>query len=1022
MDNNKDQIKNNNAKYHCPMYCEGDKTYDKEGECPVCGMFLVEDNKQKVEIKEEDSRKLYYCPNHCNNNLHYKNAGNCPTCARVLFKEDDSYEEPKVEEPVKLYYCPMHCNNDAHYETAGNCPTCGMDLLKEETVNKKEEKKCCDTHSSEKIEDKHIEKEKLYYCPMHCNNDAHYETAGNCPSCGMTLKKEESAGDKKETQIYFCSMLCEGDKKYDVPGNCPVCGMYLIQETSSDEEMSGNEKASDFQNKEETPKMSCCGGEHQHHEHSHKQTTNSNSGQGAYFCPMRCEGDKMYDEPGSCPVCGMHLEKDLTKVTATASQYTCPMHPEVVKDEPGSCPICGMDLVPMQMEENEDDKTYQTLVKKLKVSLLFTVPVFLIAMIIDLVPNNFLLNILSQAGWNWVMFVLSIPVVFYGAFMFFQRAWISIKTWNLNMFTLIGIGAGVAYLFSIFGLIFPEVFPAEFKTASGTVYTYFEAVTVILTLVLIGQVLEARAHSQTNGAIKALLQLVPSDATIVEDGKEKVIPISEIPHRATLRVKPGEKIPVDGEIIEGHAVVDESMISGEPVPVDKNVEDKVVAGTINGTTSFLMKATKVGSETMLSQIIEMVNNASRSKAPIQKLVDRVAKIFVPIVIVVAIITFIIWYFAGPEPAFVYAFVNAIAVLIIACPCALGLATPMSVMVGVGRGAREGVLIKNAEALEKMKKVDTVVVDKTGTITEGKPSVEDIVSVGSHSETELTEWSASLNKASEHPLASAVVKYGKAQDVSFKEITNFEVIPGKGAIAEVDNLKILVGNDKLLKQFNVSLSEKIEDEVKEKQKLGKTISYIVVGDQVEGYIVFVDAIKKSSKEAIHTLIEKGVDVIMLTGDNENTAKAVADQLGLEHYKAGCLPEDKLEEVKRLEAEGKKVAMSGDGINDAPALAQAFVGIAMGTGTDVAIESAEITLVKGDLQGIVKAKVLSETVLKNIHQNLFFAFLYNTLGIPVAAGILFPFFGILLSPMIAAAAMSLSSLSVISNALRLKRAKI
>lgn len=759
---------------------------------------------------------------------------------------------------------------------------------------------------------------------------------------------------------------------------------------------------------------------HKHEKHQPAPASKNEKGTGVFYCPMHCEGEKTYDKAGDCPVCGMALVEEKTAIVST--QFTCPMHPEIVQDDPGSCPICGMDLVPLEQNENEEDIAYQSLLKKFKIATLFTVPIFIIAMS-EMIPNNPLYKILNQNIWNWVQFVLSIPVVFYATWMFFEKAWKSIKTRNLNMFTLIGIGAGIAWVFSVFAMLFPDVFPQQFKTAHGNVFVYFEATTVILTLVLLGQLLEARAHSQTSGAIKELLKLVPATATLLVNGEEKEIAIDKIEKGNLLRVKPGDKIPVDGSVTEGESSVDESMITGEPIPINKKVGDKVSSGTINGTKSFVMQAEKVGSETLLSQIITMVNNASRSKAPMQKLADKISKYFVPIVLVVAVITFIVWAIFGPEPAYVFAFVNAISVLIIACPCALGLATPMSVMVGVGRGAQSGVLIKNAEALEKMNKVDTLIVDKTGTITEGKPSVEKVVSVSNNfSENELLKNIASLNTYSEHPLAEAVVKYGKEQNIETVNVPDFEAIKGKGVVGKINNSIVLLGNDKLLKQYNIEISNELLSQAQTEQKQGKTVSYIAVNKNAVGYVTIFDAIKKTSAQAIKSLQEQGVEVIMLTGDNKNTAKAVADKLNLKHFKAECLPQDKLNEIKELQGKGKIVAMAGDGINDAPALAQSDVGIAMGTGTDVAIESSSITLVKGDLQGIVKAKKLSHKVVNNIKQNLFFAFIYNVLGVPVASGILFPFFGILLSPMIAALAMSFSSVSVIFNALRLRNIKL
>ena len=766
---------------------------------------------------------------------------------------------------------------------------------------------------------------------------------------------------------------------------------------------------------EETVKSCCSTPSHS----DKKETAISHNTKDKYYCPMHCEGEKVYDRAGNCPVCGMDLVK-APELIASKTLYTCPMHPEVIQEGPGSCPICGMDLVPMAPTDSEDQKTYLDLLKKMKIAVLCTVPIFAIAMV-EMMHNNPLLQLMSVEKWNWVQLLLSLPVVFYAGWMFFIRAWKSIITWNLNMFTLIGIGTGVAFLFSLVGMFLPNIFPNEFKTEHGTVLLYFEATTVILTLVLLGQLLEARAHSQTSGAIKALLKLAPTEATLVVDGSDKVISIHDIKKGDLLRVKPGDKIPVDGKITEGESSIDEAMITGEPIPVDKKKEDNVIAGTINGNKSFVMIAEKVGSETLLSQIVQMVNDASRSRAPIQKLADSIAKYFVPIVILISIITFFVWAKFGPEPALVYGFINAIAVLIIACPCALGLATPMSVMVGVGKGAQSGVLIKNAEALENMNKVNVLITDKTGTITEGKPSVEKIVAIHNN-EDKLLQNIASLNQYSEHPLAEAVVNYAKSKNTKLIEVKDFEAIAGKGVVGTVTHKKVALGNKKLMEQVKASISEDLETKIIAEQKLGKTVSYIAVDGVAVGFISITDAIKASSKEAIKELMNQGVEVIMLTGDNVNTAKAVADTLNLTSYKAGCLPEDKLKEIKRLQSEGKIVAMAGDGINDAPALAQADIGIAMGTGTDVAIESAKITLVKGDLQGIVKAKNLSHAVMQNIKQNLFFAFFYNVLGIPIAAGVLYPFFGILLSPMIAALAMSFSSVSVIANALRLRNLKL
>lgn len=758
---------------------------------------------------------------------------------------------------------------------------------------------------------------------------------------------------------------------------------------------------------------------HNHDEHQMETAETSKStgkSTGMFYCPMHCEGDKTYEKHGICPVCGMDLVEQLS--IQKPIQYTCPMHPEILRAEPGACPICGMELIPLKPVSDGDEKTYSGLLYKLKIAITFTLPIFIISMM-EMIPGSPLVRMLSLKYWNWVQLVLSIPVVFYATRMFFERAYRSIISWKLNMFTLIGIGSGVSWLFSIVALLFPNLFPVQFKTEQGTVYVYFEAATVILTLVLLGQVLEARAHSRTSSAIKELLKLAPNNATKVIDGKEQVVSIDTIQKGEVLRVKPGEKIPVDGTIQDGETTIDESMISGEPIPVDKKAGDTVSSGTINGNKSFLMIAEKVGSETLLAKIIEMVNTASRSKAAIQKLADKISGYFVPIVVGASILTFFVWAKYGPEPSYVFAFVNAIAVLIIACPCALGLATPMSVMVGVGKGAQSGVLIKNAESLEGMNSIDVVIIDKTGTLTEGKPSVAKVVSTNSDfTKEDILQKIVSLNSNSEHPLAQATLRYGEENKIEIKHVTNFEAVIGKGVTAMFKGELLALGNEKLMQQVKAEIAPEIFTQVKTVQKSGKTVSYLSQGNAVIGFIVISDKIKASSAEAILKLQKEGLKVIMLTGDNEDTAKAVSETLHLDGYKSQMMPEDKLKEIKRLQSEGKKVAMAGDGINDAPALSQADIGIAMGTGTDVAIESASITLVKGDLNGIAKARSLSNKVMRNIKQNLFFALCYNILGIPIAAGVLYPFFGLLLSPMIAALAMSFSSVSVIGNAIRLR----
>ena len=718
----------------------------------------------------------------------------------------------------------------------------------------------------------------------------------------------------------------------------------------------------------------------------------------------------------------MHLKKlEVTtrSTTIPGTIYTCPMHPEIRSDGPGSCPKCGMDLVPDKgVETSEEEIAYKRMLRKFWIALVLSIPVFIIAMS-DMVPFLHLEKIASKKVWSWIEFLLSTPVVFYSGWIFFKRGWSSIRRWMPNMWTLISIGVGSAYLFSIIALLFPSIFPEQFKDMHGSVHLYFEAAAVILTLVLLGQVLELRAHSKTNSAIKALLNLVPPVARVIRDGQEEEIPLEQVKAGDILRVKPGEKIPVDGIITEGGAVIDESMITGEPMPVDKSKDDKITGGTINGKTVFEMRAEKVGNDTLLARIIEMVNEASRSRAPIQKLADIVAKYFVQIIIAISLITFAIWAIWGPQPALVYAFVNAVSVLIIACPCALGLATPISIMVGTGRGAQMGILVKDARAIEEMNKVDILIIDKTGTITEGKPSLKGYKSLGKLSDEDILMLAASIDTNSEHPLAEAIVKGAKEKKIGLTKVDSFESVTGKGVKALYHGKKIGLGNQRLVEDFKASLDDEKMKMVYDWQLSGQTVMYLIIEHNVEGVIGVTDRIKDTSAGAIKSLQKMGLKIIMLTGDNKVTAKAVAEELHLDGFEADSLPDDKYNKVKELQGQGHIVAMAGDGINDAPALTQANIGIAMGTGTDIAMQSAEITLVKGDLNGIAKARDLSRNVMRNIKQNLFFAFFYNILGVPVAAGILYPVFGILLSPMIAAAAMSFSSVSVIGNALRLKR---
>ena len=740
-----------------------------------------------------------------------------------------------------------------------------------------------------------------------------------------------------------------------------------------------------------------------------------NTSEGVFYCPMFCEAEKTYHRLIDCPVCGMDLVEK--SVLQPDGEYACPSHPEVIQKDPGQCSICESELIFQIPQESSEDKAFKEILKKFNISLFFTIPIFIISMS-EMIPGNPLPKILKPTTWNWLQLLLSLPVVFYTCSSFFIRAWKSVKTWNLNMFTLIGLGTGVAFLFSLTGLFFPSFFPEEFKKTDGSIHLYFESVVVILTLALLGQLMESKAHSRTRGAIKELLNLAPSEATLVSNGEEKKISVRNIKIGDWLRIKPGEKVPVDGTILEGSSNIDESMITGEPVPVEKAKGDKATSGTINGKGSFIMKTDAVGANTLLSRIIQMVDEASRSRSPMQNLADSIAKFFVPTVVSAATLTFFLWSVFGPEPAMVYGLVNAVAVLIIACPCALGLATPMSVMVGMGKGAGSGVLIKNAAALEKMRKVTLLVTDKTGTITEGRPTVNDLYVVDGKEESEIVGLIGSLSQSSEHPLAGAILEFTERKSIQLGEVTEFEVSAGIGASCLMNGKKVSLCNQKLIIEKSIEIPADILSKINLIQSQGKTLSYIVVDDTFYGFISFTDKIKADSISAITDLKKQGVKVVMLTGDNRQAAEYVSGKLGLDDVKAELLPEDKLNYIKEAQKNGEVVAMAGDGINDSPALAMADVGIAMGTGTDIAIESSEITLVKGDLRGILRARKLSYEVVKNIKQNLFFAFIYNTVGVPIAAGALFPFFGILLSPMIAALAMSFSSISVITNSLRLK----
>ena len=740
---------------------------------------------------------------------------------------------------------------------------------------------------------------------------------------------------------------------------------------------------------------------------------------GTYICPM--DPEVREPSPGPCPKCGMALEPLVTGAPAPRTEYTCPMHPEIVQAGPGSCPLCGMALEPRTVSvEEEENPELVDMTRRFWVTTALALPVLLWAMG-EMIPGQPLEQMISRTVGGWLQFILATPVVLWGGWPFFQRGWASLVNRSPNMFTLIAMGTGTAYAYSVLATLAPGIFPDAFRGEGGEVAVYFEAAAVITALVLLGQVLELRARSRTGTALKALLGLAPKTARLVrDDGTEIDIPLEHVHPGDRLRVRPGEKIPVDGVVLEGTSSVDESIVTGEPIPVEKNEGSRVTGGTVNGTGGFQMRAERVGSDTLLAQIVRMVSEAQRSRAPIQRLADAVASYFVPAVISVAVITFLLWGLLGPEPRLAYALVNAVAVLIIACPCALGLATPMSIMVGMGRGATTGVLIKNAEALEILEKVDTLVVDKTGTLTEGKPRLSAIVTAAGRKDSEILQLAAALEKASEHPLAAAIVGAAREKGLELPEAQNFQSLTGKGVTGTVDGRRVALGNRSLLRELGLDPGNLV-GRAEALQQDGQTVVFVAVGEAVGGLVAVGDPIKRSTREAIRLLRAEGVRIVMLTGDSRNTAAAVARKLELveDDVEAEVLPGQKGEVVKRLQSQGRVVAMAGDGINDAPALAQAQVGIAMGTGTDVAMESAGVTLVKGDLRGIARARRLSRATMRNIRQNLFFAFIYNSLGVPLAAGILYPFFGLLLSPMIAAAAMTFSSVSVITNALRLRK---
>lgn len=836
--------------------------------------------------------------------------------------------------------------------------------------------------------------------------ESHQEMAGDHqpkpgrvldPVCGMWVDPEKARGsaEYKGKTYYFCSPRCvekfkAEPERYLAPKPAPS----LVQ-------LGGMASAKPAQVSPHTPVT------------AEPDTAARAQGAVTYVCPM--DPEVRESKPGPCPACGMALEPE-------AIEYTCPMHPEIVRDRPGTCPICGMALEPRIAAgaHAEDDSELRSMTRRFWTGVVLSIPLLVLSM--GSMAAGSPLHALPPRLLQWLQLGLATPVVLWGGWPFFQRGWASLVNRHLNMFTLIAIGTGAAYAYSVVATVSPGIFPQTFRGHNGIVEIYFETAAIIVTLVLLGQVLELRARRQTGAAIRALLDLNPKTARRVgADGNDEEIPLEQVRHGDRLRVRPGDRVPVDGTVEEGSSAVDESMITGESIPVEKTAGARVIGGTVNQVGAFIMRAEKLGSETLLAQIVRMVAEAQRSRAPIQSLADKVSGYFVPAVIVVAAGTFIFWAIAGPEPRLAHAIVNAVAVLIIACPCALGLATPMAVMVGTGRGAHAGVLVKNAAALESMEKVNTLVFDKTGTLTEGKPQLTQVVVAGAITENELLRLAASLERSSEHPLAAAIVRGAQERGLHPSSTGNFQSVTGKGVTGHVDGREVLLGNVALLESRNIETAGLV-NKADELRQQGQTVMLAAVNGRPAGVIAVADPVKASTPEALQALRHDHLSLVMLTGDSYATAEAIARKLGIETFQAEILPDEKSEVVKDLQSKGRMVAMAGDGVNDAPALAQANVGIAMGTGTDVAMESGDITLVKGDLRGIVRARNLSRATMRNIRQNLFFAFIYNLLGVPIAAGILYPFFGLLLQPVFAAAAMSFSSVSVIANALRLRRAKL
>ena len=852
------------------------------------------------------------------------------------------------------------------------------------------------------------------------------------PVCGMTVKPDTKLRHEHNGKTYlFCNPKCMAKfsampERYIFGGvtesgeiKDPVCGMTVKPDSPLRHDYRG--KTYLFCNPKCQAKFCADPEKYLHPVAAEPQVAIPGA---VYICPM--DPEVRESKPGSCPICGMALEPEDALPQPDVTEYFCTMHPEVVQDAPGACPKCGMALEERTVVAKEDNPELDNMTRRFWIGVALAVPVFVLAMASDMV-SGIVPQLISFTHLQWIEFLLATPVVLWCGWPFFQRGWASVVNWHLNMFTLIALGVGVAWSYSVVGTFLPDIFPAMLRREDGTLPIYFEAAAMITVLVLMGQVLELRARSRTNTAIKLLLGLAPRTARIVRsdaNGKiigEEDIKLAQVQVGDMLRVRPGERIPVDGKVVEGSSAVDESMVTGESIPIEKQLGDRLIGATMNGTGGLLMRAEKVGTHTLLAQIVRMVSEAQRSRAPIQRLADVVSGYFVPIVVSISLLAFASWMTWGPEPRFAHAIVAAVSVLIIACPCALGLATPISIMVGTGRGATAGVLIKNAEALEIMEKVDTLVTDKTGTLTEGKPKLVSVAVLPGFEENEILQLGASLERASEHPLADAIVRGAAARNLTLSEARDFQSASGKGIAGLVAGRKIVIGNQKYLADLGITMDELITraDALRAE---GQSVMFMAVDGKSAGLLGVADPIKESTPEAVRAFQAAGMELVMLTGDGRATAEVVAQKLGIKRVVAEVLPGQKADIIRQLQAEGRIVAMAGDGINDAPALAQAQVGIAMGTGTDVAMQSAGVTLVKGDLDGIVRARRLSQATMRNIRQNLFFAFVYNMLGVPIAAGLLYPFFGLLLSPIIAAAAMSFSSVSVITNALRLGRVKL